>query len=255
MGIKISVPKKGLKIDISSIKLYLKKLQSSISKITTIIGFVLLCISLYYIVFDLSRNANALETEATVLEINFNGKNYVADISYTVNDIEYEKMITIEAESMTVHDNLKIKYNKNNPNDLILTNHIKKIIIYLPISIAILLFNYIKYQKEKNYNSRIFYLKQNGTLIYADIEGIFVNSNAKKKKGKLPYHIKSKYINPTDNQEYTFISEDHYEDLLLLASSKTITKVPVYINPQKNNDYYVDLVYILPEEEKNEKKQ
>ena len=255
MGIKISVPKKGLKIDISSIKLYLKKLQSSISTITTIIGFVLLCTSLYYIVFDMSRHMNALETEATVSEINFNGKNYVADISYTINDIEYEKTIVIEVETMTVHDSLKIKYNKNNPNILIMTNHIKEIIIYLPISIAILLFNYIKYQKQKNYNTRIFNLKQNGTLIYADIEGIFVNNNAKKKKGKLPYHIKSKYINPTDNQEYTFISEDHYEDLLLLTSSKTITKVPVYINPQKFNDYYVDLVYILPEEEKNEKKQ
>ena len=79
MGIKISVPKKSLKIDISSIKLYLKKLQSSISTITTIIGFVLLCTSLYYIVFDMSRHMNALETEATVSEINFNGKNYCSN--------------------------------------------------------------------------------------------------------------------------------------------------------------------------------
>ena len=69
-----------------------------------------------------------------------------------------------------------------------------------------------------------------------------------KKKGKLPYHIKAQYINPQDGKTYTYVSEDYYEDLLMLTSSKVITKVPVYINPKNTSDYYMDLVYILPED-------
>lgn len=249
MALKFSLPKKGISLS----KIDLKKLYPKLIMAALLIGFVLLCISIYFIVFDINRNNNSVSTKATVHQVDFNGSNYVVSISYTANNQKIDKTIIYNAESVTVNDFLDIKYNKDNPDDLITTNHLKEILITTPISLILLIGTTIIVLKKKTKEDKIGRLKQTGILIYADIEGIFVNNNAKKRKGKLPYHIKAQYINPQDSQIYTYISEDYYEDLLMLTSSKTITKVPVYINPNNTSEYYMDLIYILPEEENEQK--
>lgn len=249
MALKFSLPKKGVSLS----KIDLKKLYPKLIMLALIIGFILLCISIYFIVFDINRNNNSVTTKATVNQVDFNGSNYIISISYTANNQPIEQTIIYNAESVTVNDYIDIKYNKDNPHDLITTNHLKEIIIITPISLILLIGTTIIVLKKKNKEDKIARLKQTGILIYADIEGIFVNNNAKKRKGKLPYHIKAQYVNPQDSQVYTYVSEDYYEDLLMLTSSKTITKVPVYINPNNTSEYYMDLIYILPEEENEQK--
>lgn len=250
MALKFSLPKNGISLS----KIDSKKLYSNLSTIALLVGFILLCISIYFIVFDVNRYNNSVETQAKVNQVDFNGTNYTIKISYTANNQSIEDfVIPYTADSITANDYITIRYNKSNPYDLVTTNHLKEILITTPLALILLIVPTVLHLKKKNKVDRIQKLKQIGILIYADIQGIFVNSNAKKKKGKLPYHIKAQYINPTDSQIFTYISEDYYEDLLMLTSSKTITKVPVYINPNNPSDYHMDLIYILPEED-NEKK-
>jgi hypothetical protein len=161
----------------------------------------------------------------------------------------YEKTIAKKAESITVNDFIDIRYNIKNPYEIITKNHLVEISISALLSIILITSSSIYLIVTKKDEKRINNLIQSGILIYADIEGIFVNNNAKRKRGKLPYHIKAKYLNPQDYKEYTYVSKDYYEDLLGLTSEKTISKVPVYINSTNTDDYYMDLKYILPEED------
>lgn len=219
------------------------------SIVSVLIGIFLLCISIYYISFDINRFNNSSKTKARVQQVNFNGENYILNISYNVDNKEYKNTYVYNEESVTINEFINIRYNKNNPLDIITTNHIIKISILLPSAIIILIIS-ITYIIVTNKNKkRIQKLKEEGIHILANIEGVFVNNNSKKKKGKLPYHIKAQYLNPQDNKMYTYISRDYYEDLLMLTSSKTITQVPIYINPKNTNDYYMDLIYILPEDD------
>lgn len=253
MGISIKLPKKNPDQPKKSIKFDTKKLPQLILTIALVLGFILLCFSTYYLVYDINRNKNAIKTDATVKKVQFVGESYMLDITYVVDNKIYESSIVYEGDSVTMNDKISIKYNGNNPYDIITTNHNKEIIICTPISLILIIGSFIYLSIQKKKAKRLQKLKETGIVIYADIEGIFVNNNAKKKRGKLPYHIKAIYLNPQDQQQYTYISEDYYEDLLMLTSSKTITKVPIYINPKNTKDYYMDLVYILPEE-KNEQK-
>jgi len=226
----------------------LQKLYKQIGIIGILIGFVLLCFSIYYIVYDINRNNNAVTTKARVKQVDFNGEQYVLNISYDVQNQEYTNTYIYDAESVTINEFIDIRYNRKNPSDIITTNHMVQIITITPLAILFLTISIIYVVRLKKKEKRLKTLKEQGIHILADIEGIFANSNAKKKKGKLPYHIKAQYINPQDGKTYTYVSEDYYEDLLMLTSSKVITKVPVYINPKNTSDYYMDLVYILPED-------
>ena len=218
----------------------LQKLYKQIGIIGILIGFVLLCFSIYYIVYDINRNNNAVTTKARVKQVDFNGEQYVLNISYDVQNQEYTNTYIYDAESVTINEFIEIRYNRKNPSDIITTNHMVQIITITPLAILFLTISIIYVVGLKKKEKRLKNLKEQGIHILADIEGIFANSNAKK--------IKAQYINPQDGKTYTYVSEDYYEDLLMLTSSKVITKVPVYINPKNTSDYYIDLVYILPED-------
>jgi len=251
MGFSIKLPQKDN--NKPKTKIDPQKLRSTISLIALILGFIFACFSIYYLVFDINRNKNAIKVEATVKKVQFFNENYLLDISYVVDNKTYTNTITYYGDSITMNDKVMIKYNGKNPMDIITTNHNKEIIIFTPTAILLITGSIMYTSIQKRKVKKVQKLKETGILIYADIEGIFVNNNAKKRKGKLPYHIKAKYLNPQDNQMYTYVSQDCYEDLLMLTTSKTITKVPVYINPKNTSNYYMDLVYILPEDNNESK--
>lgn len=230
-------------------KMNKKKLYNKLSIIGILLGFALFCYALYYGVYDYNKFNNSVKTKASVVNVDFNGEVYIVAIKYEVMNKTYEKTIAKKAESITVNDFIDIRYNIKNPYEIITKNHLVEISISALLSIILITSSSIYLIVTKKDEKRINNLIQSGILIYADIEGIFVNNNAKRKRGKLPYHIKAKYLNPQDYKEYTYVSKDYYEDLLGLTSEKTISKVPVYINSTNTDDYYMDLKYILPEED------
>ena len=229
-------------------KMNKKKLYNKLSIIGILLGFALFCYALYYGVYDYNKFNNSVKTKASVVNVDFNGEVYIVAIKYEVMNKTYEKTIAKKAESITVNDFIDIRYNIKNPYDIISKVHTVEIAISLILSLILIIGSSTFLIINKKNKKRLKSLTETGILIYADIEGIFVNNNAKRKKGKLPYHIKAKYLNPQDYKEYTYVSKDYYEDLLGLTREKTISKVPVYINTQNTDDYYMDLKYILPED-------
>lgn len=225
-----------------------KKMYNNLSLIGILLGFFLFCYALYYGIYDYNKMNQSVTTKASVENVDFNGDSYIVKIKYDVMNKTYENTITKKAESITINDFIDIRYNINNPYEIITRDHFIEICIASLFSLVFISTSAIYLIITKRDEKRIQNLITNGIVIYADIEGIFVNNNAKRKRGKLPYHIKAKYLNPQDYKEYTYVSKDYYEDLLGLTHEKTISKVPVYINSSNTDDYYMDLKYILPEE-------
>ena len=110
--------------------------------------------------------------------------------------------------------------------------------MYLVSSGLILLLEIIFGTKKFFIKQRIKRLKKKGILIKASIQEVLV---VNKDRGKNPYKIRASYINPQDNKNYIYISEEEETDLKDLVSRNNIRSIDVYINPKNTEDYYVDI--------------
>ena len=57
------------------------------------------------------------------------------------------------------------------------------------------------------------------------------------------YILKASAISPSDGKKYIFKSDAILHNLTPILHSYNITKVPVYVNPQNYNEYYVDMKF------------
>lgn len=57
------------------------------------------------------------------------------------------------------------------------------------------------------------------------------------------YILKASAISPTDGKKYIFKSDAILHNLTPILHSYNITTVPVYVNPQNYNEYYVDMKF------------
>ena len=83
-------------------------------------------------------------------------------------------------------------------------------------------------------------LIKKGILINVDIEGFYINTNAKMINGRHPYKLRASCINANNGIKYVFESENIYDDInrsLAFYKEKTI---PVYLNKKNTYDYYLD---------------
>ena len=62
-------------------------------------------------------------------------------------------------------------------------------------------------------------------------------------RGISTYILKASAISPYDGKKYIFKSDAILHNLTPILRSYNITKVPVYVNPQNYNEYYVDMKF------------
>lgn len=248
MKIKFKIPdfKKifNINIDIQKLKLYFNIILFSI-------GLILLLAILYFTISDYIKEKNSITYDATITSLNYQNNNYIAQVKYIVEGQTYEQTVKIKNTNITVNDTYTIKYNKNNPNNLIYNNHAMFIIISLPISIIFIKIGGTYLLEKRNKQNKIIKLKTNGILIHATIDEIFINNKTYKYKGKYPYKIRLKYLNPQDNQIYSYETENSYEDIPNIVKQNNIEQLPVYIDRTNTSNYYIDLSTILPNQEQN----
>ncbi len=240
---KLKIP--NLKKIITNINIDIKKIKLYSSIILLTIGIILFLIIIYFTITDYIKQTNSVTYNATITALNYQNNNYIAQIKYSVEGKNYEKTIKIKEKNVTVNDLYTIKYNKNNPNILVSNNHILYIAITIPLSIILIKCGSAYLIEKRKQTKQIINLKNNGILIYANIDEIFINNKTYKIKGKYPYKIRLKYLNPQDNQIYSFDSTEFYEDIPNLIKEKNLNTLPVYIDRTNTSNYYVDLSSII----------
>ncbi len=85
-------------------------------------------------------------------------------------------------------------------------------------------------------------LADNGSLLYATVEGISYGNDVQR-NGQFPWVIYTSYINPATNAMYTFKSDNLWTDPAMLIQPGD--KIGVYVEPSNYNIYHVDIEGLL----------
>lgn len=212
------------------------------------IGTILLIISLSLIVYNFNLEQRAINISATIKSIDYNTKKRNSTIEYKVEDKTYTKIISLkDNEKLTVTDKVIIRYDKNNPNKLINTEYIILTIFFLIVSSIIsLLIGLNKTIKLLKNKKNINYLKKDGLFIECLITELIINNTIKQYKGKYPYKLRCKYLNPKDNKEYIFESDNTYINLQEIINQYNKRSIIVYIDKNNTSNYHVDLKSLFP---------
>lgn len=217
-----------------------------INKILTFLGLILLIASLSLAIYDMVLEQRAVSVNATIITLEYDSHNN-ALVRYKVEDQTYEQKIKIPKNTnLSVKDQTKIKYDMYDPNKLIYNNHEIIIAILILTSIIILVISLPKFVSNTKNKHRINKLFKYGIYINANITDVFVNSNGKKVKKVLPYRLRCKYLNPTDNKEYIFESEDTYVNPSSIINEYNTKTVAVLVDKNNSKNYYVDLNSLAP---------
>lgn len=225
---------------------YLKR-KKRLNYLFTIGGLIILISSISLFIYDYILEQKAINMSVTITELNYNDGVYDAVVIYNVNKENYKQRIKLRTNnSLTVNDQVKIKYDMNNPQKLINNDHWLLILIFLILSLIIIKLNIKKFINNIKNSIRINNLYKKGFYVNAIITDIMVNNNSKKNKKYTPYKLRCKYLNPNNNIEYIFDSEDTYLNLNEVITKYGRKTVVVVIDKLNTYNYYVDLGSLYP---------
>ena len=216
----------------------IKEKKHIINTFLVILATILIIVGIFFIIKDYIDENNAIRIEATIKEHPIDTTTYT--VTYIIESKEYEKIIKLNRKDLTVNDKVEIKYHKNNPNIIIHNEHLILSIILILVSIIFYIYSLKPLIRYNNQKKRIKLIKQNGFLINAPITEVITNGLAHKYKGKYPYRLRIRYINPQDNLTYTFDSEDLYFNVHEILRVNNIRTVVIYIDKANTLNYYVD---------------
>lgn len=210
--------------------------------IITLISIIGVLFGIGLFIRDSYLETISVQIDAKVLSIDYNSSQRYATVTYNVNNVDYLVSTPLgDDESIAVNDKLTIKYNIHNPGVAIYNEHLNEVLIIVFISllgIAITTNKTIRFIKDYKYLKQ---LKANGIKLESNIVDIYIDVTIPRKKDNLAYRIRSKYLNPQDNQEYTFDSAYTYENLKIKYPYYENATITVYLDQTNTNIYYVDL--------------
>ncbi len=224
----------------------IKNRQTKIT-ICAYISIILLIISISLGIYKYNEEKNAINISATIISIENNNNKTTATVKYFVLNKKYEGQVNLNNSSnLAVNETTHIKVDMRNPN-----RQINNLLIYVSIALFILslilafisLPSFIKYIKNQK---RIKLLRQKGIYLQATITGIYANNKGKTHKRMYPHRLRCQYLNPQDNQEYIFDSEDTFLDLENIIKQNNVTNITVYLDKTNPTNYYVDLSSLQP---------
>lgn len=219
-----------------------------INFILTSLGIILFLFSIGLAIYDYSLEQRAINTSATIVTLDYDNNKTIATVRYKVEDQTYEQKVPLPKNThLSVKDSTSIKFDINNPDKIIHNNH--EIIIGLSFVVSIILFliNLSFFISSIKNKQRINKLYKEGLYINANITEIFVNNNGKKVKNILPYRLRCHYVNPKDNKEYIFESEDTYMNLNEVLKEYNNKNIVVLLDKTNPDNYYVDLTSLIPQ--------
>ena len=219
------------------------KLENLIWIVFTIIGITFTIIGLVVSV-NVFNYTNKVDTIGVITEISSyknadNERKREVYVSYTVEGKKYESIINVYFSSFYKGKEVKIYYDKDNPNkigmksgDLIFLIFPGMGLIFLIIGGTGILVKINKKRLERR-------LKENGYLIYADYSETVLNASYYV-NGRTPYTIICVWNNPSDNKKYIFKSKNIWINPKEIIEEKNIKQFPIYIDNNNIKKYVID---------------
>lgn len=214
--------------------------------IITLIAFISLIGGIALFAYDYMLEQRAININATITSLDYKNGANKATVKYEVNRESYRQEVTLSEEGYSVNDELPIKYDINNPGQLINNDHFIIAIAAIGIGLLLLLISLKTTIKNIKRSNNIKHLAKKGIYVEAVISEIIIDNKGRKVKDQYPYKLRAKYNNPLDNQVYTFDSESTYIDLNAVLKKYNNQIVHVFLDPKNTNNYYVDLDSLFP---------
>lgn len=221
--------------------------RRKISYIITIISIILIISGLSLIIYDYMLEQKAVNISATITALDYQNGEYKATVKYKVDKEVYTQNIPITSGDYTVNDEIPIKYDINNPGQVINNNHFIIAISLIGGGAFILLISIRGTIKNIKRSNNIKKLTTKGIYVLANINEVIVDNKGRKSNGQYPYKLRAKYTNPLDNQTYTFDSESTYLDLNSIMKKYNNQTIIVYLDKNYTSNYYVDLNSLFPQ--------
>ena len=223
--------------------------QNNTRTIIVIIAFILLVGSICLAGYSYKLEQKAVNVYSEIIKVDYNNKEYLATVKYTVNDTDYTKIIrTKSSKEITVNDKIKITYDKDNPNNLINNKYypVLSTVGFVASIICLIIFapKYIKQNKRIKDVRRM--IKEN-MFIIAPISEVLIDNTKKIVNGTHAYKLRSKFLNKADNKEYIYESDSVYIDLNAIKEETRATNVKIFIDKTNTNNYYIDLESLYPD--------
>lgn len=208
------------------------------------IVFILICLisTIAYNKFkESAEKCNAVITNIeSYYDSNSETTEYDVYVRYEVDDVVYDKELNYYESGMVEGDIITIYYNVDDPNDIMADGDATLFLIFGIIGAIFAIIGVvclIVVIRGKKIKKRIIAMN---CIIQAQIGGIEPNYSVSV-NGKHPFLLTASAISPYDGKIYTFRSESFWSDLTLVLQHYNITQVPVYVNPNNYNEYYVDI--------------
>ena len=218
--------------------------ETMVSIIFTFIGSIFFVIGVVMCVSTFTQKGK-VETTGVITRIESyrdsdGDTNYDVFVSYDVNGREYVSELSSYSSSFYEGKEIDIYYLESNPSKIGSSSMDLLLLIFPSIGLVCMLvglsFQFVKLRKKRLLKK----LKENGELIYATYSQTTMNMNYSVNNVH-PYVILCKWVNPADSKEYTFKSENLWEDPKYIIESRQITTFPVYITRGNVKPYIMDL--------------
>ncbi len=219
------------------------KLENLIWIIFLSVGAIFFIIGL--VIFgNISNYENKVDTIGTITKISSHESanddiDYEVYVSYTIEGKEYESKLNSYASNFYEGKEIKIYYDKDNPNEIGMKSLDLIFLIFPLIGLIFLIIGAIgilvKINKRKLEKS----LKESGELIYADYNETVLNTSYHVNE-RHPYYIICEWNNPLDNKKYIFKSKNIWINPEKIIKERNIKQFPVYVDNNKKK-YVIDI--------------
>lgn len=209
-----------------------------------IVGMVFLIVGIIFgisrINYDNKVNTTAVITEITSYRGSNGNRKYDVYVSYYVNGKEYNSKLGGYSSSFYEGKEIEIYYDKDNPTRIGMKSIDFLFLIFLGMGIIFAMIGGILLYK-RGYKERLgIKLKENGETIYASYVETVLNT-AYSVNGRHPYNIICEWKNTVDGKKYLFKSQNIWGNPENSIREKNVEIFPVYINPNKIEQYVVDV--------------
>lgn len=201
----------------------------------TTIGAIIVIIGL--IVFFCIYNNYKNKVDTLGIITNAGGR---TTVSYNVEGEEHESSFSGYSSSFHLGDEIEIYYDKEDVNK-IGSKSLDLLYLILPgigsvfLLIGVIGLGVLSHKKNKEKD-----LRENGELVYATYLETIINRNVMV-NGRNPYNVIVQWNNPEDGKKYLLKSKNIYFNPERLIEERNIKMFPVYINPNKKKQYFIDV--------------
>ena len=189
---------------------------------------------------EIAQTTNAQITDIDVYHDSDGDSHHTIYVEFDVDNKEYAGTLNEYNSGMYIGKEITVYYDPQNPNNFKSSG--SKYAGYFVSGFGAIFFLVgiipLGVMAKKSSNSKK--LKETGTLIEAQIDNVYLNTNYTV-NGRHPYRLSAHAQLPNSEKIYTFESENVWGNLQAVIDTHKFEKVNVYINLDNPKKYYVDL--------------